>query len=117
MELVNRKIRDVILVGLAQPDTLEANNVGAFRESMANLLETNSRVLMDMSNITFLDSSGLGALVAMWRRLSSTDGEIKLCRISPSVRTVFEITRIHRVFEIYDDEEEALASFAGALEN
>ena len=115
MELVTRKIRDVLLVGLAQPDTLEANNVGPFRESMADLVETNPRVLIDMSNITFLDSSGLGALVAIWRRLSSREGEIKLCSIPPSVRTVFEITRMHRVFEIYETEEEALASFAGDL--
>ena len=115
MELVTRKIGDVLLVGLAQPGALEADNVGPFRESMADLLESNSRVLIDMSNITFLDSSGLGALVAIWRRLSSRKGEIKLCSIPPSVRTVFEITRMHRVFEIYETEEKALASFAGDL--
>lgn len=111
MELVTKKVGDIVVIGLGEPGTLEASNVGPFRETMANLVKDATRVLIDMGNITFLDSSGLGALVAIWRSISSRDGEIKLCRIGPSVRTVFELTRIHRVLEIYDTEEEALASY------
>jgi len=111
MELVTKKVGDIVVIGLDEPGTLEASNVGPFRETMANLIKDATRVLIDMGNITFLDSSGLGALVAIWRSISSRDGEIKLCRIGPSVRTVFELTRIHRVLEIYDTEEEALASY------
>ena len=111
MELVTKKAGDIVVVGLAEPGTLEASNVGPFRETMANLVKDATRLVIDMGNVTFLDSSGLGALVAVWRSLSSRDGEMKLCRIGPSVRTVFELTRIHRVFEIYNTEEEALASY------
>ena len=116
MELVATTVGDILVVGLAESGALEADNVAAFREAMANLLQDRPRVLVDMSNITFLDSSGLGALVAIWRSLSSREGEIKLCGLGPPVRTVFEITRMHRVFEIYDTEEEALASYKAAPE-
>ena len=111
MELITKRVGDILVVGLSEPGALEADNIEPFRESMANLLQDTTRVLLDMCNVTFLDSSGLGALVAIWRRLSSREGEIKLCKIGPSVRTAFEITRMHRVFEIYDTEEEALASY------
>ncbi len=116
MELATKKVKDIIVVGLAEPGTLEASNVEPFREEMANLVEGTTRLLIDMGNVNFLDSSGLGALVAIWRSVSAKDGEVKLCRISPMVRTVFELTRIHRIFEIYDTEEEALASYQASSE-
>ena len=116
MELLSETVGRVVVVRLAAPEPLEADNVGVFREAMANLLQDTDRVLVNMSNVTFLDSSGLGALVAIWRNISSKNGEIKLCNIGPSVRTVFEITRMHRIFEIYDGEEEALASFISGSE-
>ncbi len=115
MELVSKTVDDILVVGLAEPGALEASNVEDFRKAMANILENARRVLLDLGNVTFLDSSGLGALVAIWRKVSSNDGEIKLCRIGPSVRTLFEITRIHRILELYDTEEEAIASYERAF--
>ena len=82
---------------------------------MGNLLNDTRKLLINMDNVTFLDSSGLGALIAIWRRISSGDGEIKLCQVGASVRTVFEITRIHRILEIYDTEEEAIANYGTDL--
>ncbi|MEA1947184.1 MAG: STAS domain-containing protein [Thermodesulfobacteriota bacterium] len=111
MELIKRKVGDILVVGFAETGPLEASNVGPFRETMANLVENTTKLLIDIGNVTFLDSSGLGALVAIWKSISSRDGEVKLCRIDPSVRTVFELTRIHRILEIYDTEEEALANY------
>ncbi len=116
MELATKKVRDIVVVGLAEPGTLEASNIEPFREAMANLVEGATRLLIDMGNVTFLDSSGLGALVAIWRSVSAKDGEMKLCRIGSMVRTVFELTRIHRIFEIYDTEEEALANYQTSSE-
>ncbi len=111
MELVSKTVDDILVVGLAEPGALEASNVEDFRKAMANILENVRRVLLDLGNVTFLDSSGLGALVAIWSKVSSNDGEIKLCRIGPAVATLFEITRIHRILELYDTEEEAIASY------
>ena len=111
MGLITKRVGDVLVVGLAEPGTLEASNVGDFREEMSKLVKGTTKVLIDMGNVTFLDSSGLGALVAIWRKISAGDGEVKLCRIVPLVQTVFDLTRMHRVFEIYATEEAALASY------
>jgi anti-sigma B factor antagonist len=111
MKLIKRKVGDILVVGFAETGPLESSNVEPFRETMANLVANTTNLLIDIGNVTFLDSSGLGALVAIWKSISSRNGEVKLCRIGPSVRTVFELTRIHRILEIYDTEEEALASY------
>ena len=116
MELVTRKVGDLFVVGLAQPGTLEASNVEDFRTTVAELVDAVNSILVDLSNVTFLDSSGLGALVAIWRNLSLKGGQVKLCGINPSVRTVFELTRIHRIFEIYDTQAEAISSFDIGIE-
>ena len=111
MELTKRKVGDILIVSFSEIGPLESSNVEPFREMMANLIEKTSNLLIDIGKVTFLDSSGLGALVAIWKSVSSKNGKLKLCRIDPSVRTVFEVTRINRILEIYDTEEEALASY------
>lgn len=111
MELVTKKVGDILVIGLAEPGDLEAQNVEAFRGATASLIQDVPGVLLDMTNVTFLDSSGLGALVAIWRTLSSRRGKIKLSGVRPMVRTVFDMTRMDRIFEMYDTEQEALASY------
>ena len=63
MELIKRKVGDVLVVGFAETGPLEASNVGPFRERMANLIENTTKLLIDIGNVTFLDSSGLGAIL------------------------------------------------------
>ena len=111
MELTTKKVADILVVGFAASGPLDSSNVGPFRKKMDSLVENTTKLLIDIGNITFLDSSGLGTLVAIWKSVSSKGGDLKLCRIDPSVRTVFEVTRIHRFLKIYDTEEEAVASY------
>ena len=111
MELVTKTAGDVLVVGIAQPGTLEATNVGDFREAMSRLPKDSTKLVIDMANVTFLDSSGLGAFIKIWRDFTGKSGEMKLCRLDPAVRSVFDLTRLSRVFQIYDTEAEALASY------
>lgn len=111
MELSTRTSNDVFIVGFSGPGSLEASNSPEFREKMAVLLEDKTKVILDLGNVSFIDSSGIGALVATLRSLSAKDGELRLIGLAPAVRTVFELTRLYRAFEIYDGEKEALASF------
>jgi anti-sigma B factor antagonist len=111
MELSTRTSNDVLIIGFAEAGSLEATNSPEFREKVAALLEGKSKVVMDLSNVTFMDSSGIGALVAISRSLSANDGELRLVKLTPAVQTVFELTRLYRAFEIYGSEEEALGSF------
>jgi len=114
MELVSRRVGEVLVVALAEAGAVEANNVSDFRQAIDQLLNEEKGVVINLGKIDFLDSSGVGAMVAIWRKISTFGGEMKLCEIGPTVRTVFEITRMHRIIEMFDTEEEALASFGCA---
>lgn len=70
-----------------------------------------SAVLLDLEGLSFIDSSGLAALVAAFKAATEAGGTLKLARLAPQVAQVFSLTRLDRVFEISAGSEEALASF------
>jgi len=112
LKLTSERKGNVLVIGFAEEGSLEASNVMDFRESVMGLLKEGDKVVLDLGKVNFMDSSGLGAIVALGRSLSRGEGELRLANITPHVRTVFELTRLHRAFEIYDTVEEAVASFA-----
>ena len=64
-----------------------------------------------LSHLRFVDSSGLGAMLSCLRQLNATGGDLKLCGMSKAVRSVFELVRMHRIFDIYDTREQAVSAF------
>ncbi|MEJ2490319.1 MAG: STAS domain-containing protein [Desulfuromonadales bacterium] len=73
--------------------------------------EGKNNLVVDLQAVRFVDSSGLGALVSGFKNASSRNGNLKLAGLQLQVKSMFELTRLHRVFEIYTDTSEALASF------
>lgn len=73
--------------------------------------ERRLKIAIDMANVDFIDSSGMGALVGSLKGVSREQGEMKIAGLSPEVRTIFELTRLHRIFDIYDSLDAACASF------
>ena len=67
--------------------------------------------MIDMGETLFLDSEGCGGLVSSLRTLVNNHGEMKIARPTPKVYEIFQLTRLHRVFEIYDSVESAMESF------
>lgn len=67
---------------------------------------------IDMSKVTFIDSSALGLIVSTFRRNQEAGSKFCLFGMSPQVRAVFELTRLHRIFDIFEAEEQALASLS-----
>ena len=111
MKLTSESRGDILIISFAEEGSLEASNVIDFREAVMGLLKEGDKVVLDLGNVNFMDSSGLGAIVALGKSLAEGGGELKLANITPQVRTVFELTRLHQAFEIYDTVEEAAASF------
>jgi anti-sigma B factor antagonist len=70
------------------------------------------RFAFDLGGVPAVDSSGIGALLACLKEASRRGGDVKLARLQPGVRLVLEITKVHRVFGVYDDPLAAAASFA-----
>jgi anti-sigma B factor antagonist len=64
-----------------------------------------------MSALQFVDSAGLGAILSCLRKLTAAEGDLKLCGLTGPVRAIFEISRMHRIFDIYATRAEAIAAF------
>jgi len=88
----------------------DVNIAGEFKKDIKELVaKGGSDLLVDLEGVTFIDSSGLGALVACLRAANQSGGNVRLCGLCPEVRITMELTRLHRVFEIFENKEEALA--------
>ena len=95
-----------------EEERMDAHNSGDLKEQMLQLFdEGKANLTIDLSAVRFIDSSGLGALVSGFKNASAREGSLKLCCLQPQVRSMFELTRLHRVFEIYNSAEEAQESF------
>lgn len=93
-------------------ERLDAHNSGELKSQMLKLFEEGkSNLVVDLADVRFVDSSGLGALVSGFKNASSRSGNLKLAGLQMQVKSMFELTRLHRVFEIFTDPEDAVASF------
>lgn len=102
---------EVVLIQVKE-ERLDAHNSGELKNQMLNLFEEGkNHIAIDLQDVRFVDSSGLGALVSGFKNASARNGNLKLCGLQPQVKSMFELTRLHRVFEIFPGTEEALASF------
>ena len=75
-----------------------------------NCPDLSPKMVIDMNNVLYMDSSFIGALVAGLKKVLSKNGEIALANISNDVMALFEMTRLDKVFNIYDNTEEAIKS-------
>jgi anti-sigma B factor antagonist len=89
---------------------LDADSSRYFKEKMAEIINRGeSQILLNLSEVQFVDSSGLGALLSLLRQLGE-GGNLMLCGIAENVMNLFRLTRLNRVFQIYPDEAQALAA-------
>lgn len=87
-----------------------------FKDAMFERLRDSRRILMDLKKMEHIDSSGLGALVSILQWVNSNGGTLKLANLQSRPKIVFDITKVYRVFDIYDTAEAALAAFETAHE-
>ena len=90
-------------------DAQSAPSIAEWLEDIA--ATTNGRVVVNLVDATFLDSSALAALVKVVKRCRMRGGDVRLCGVQPSVRLVFELTRLDRAFDMFKSEDEAVGSF------
>ena len=110
MELNVERFGNVAVVTV-DADNLDAGNARQFREKLTQALEKESKVAMDFQRLRFVDSSGLGALLSCLRQLHARGGDLRLFGMTRPVRSLFELVRMYRVFEIFNTREEAVRSF------
>jgi anti-sigma B factor antagonist len=111
MELAVENV-SAVAVAVVPVEELDASNVGEFKRDMAPILEAQRELVLNLRRLRFVDSSGMGAILSCLRLLSAKGGDLKLCGMSPQVRSVFELVRMHRIFDIYPTQDEAVRAFA-----
>ena len=86
----------------------------ALRSSIRNLVAGgNNKILLNLAGVTHIDSSGLGELISSYVTLSNKGGQIKLVHLTERLQDIMTITKLLTVFDVYDNEADALASFTG----
>ena len=107
------KVKGVGIVQVGSP--LTAASVDSFREQLLSWQEVEQDVtdyVIDLEMVDFMDSAGLGTLIAALKRVTERGGDMKIACLQKKPRMVFEITRAYKVFEIYDTVEDAVRGFA-----
>ncbi len=112
MDFIKEKYGDVIVevVNLDRATLKEAEN---FKKILIKDIDEGSRKLVvDLSQCEFIDSTFLGALVVSLKKVTSLGGDLKLVGFQPAVHAMFELTRMFRVFETFGEKEDAIKSYS-----
>jgi anti-sigma B factor antagonist len=100
---------------VVQPDTdsLDVTQAVAFKQQMVQVAtQGEKRVVLDLSTVAFMDSSGLGAIISCMKALGR-DGELVLCGAQSGVQMLLNLTRMDRVIRLFPDREAAAAALSG----
>ncbi|HNX74504.1 MAG TPA: STAS domain-containing protein [Candidatus Rifleibacterium sp.] len=89
-----------------------AETVNQFKDKIDAIInEGRKRLILDFQEVTYLNPIGLGVIAATLKKVKKDKGNLKLINLTPSVQELFEMTRLTKVFEIFDSEESAIKSF------
>jgi len=115
MNITIRENSGVTVIDLSGRLTL-GDGPAILREDIRRLLEEGkTRLLLNLAGVTHLDSAGMGLLVGAYATVSRSGGQLKLSNLTSRVKDLLIITKLCTVFETYDDEASAIASFAAAV--
>jgi anti-sigma B factor antagonist len=111
LDLKERQAGDVTILDLSGEVRIGEGSV-ALRDSIRNLADQGKKkVLLNLAGVRYIDSSGIGELIANYTTISRQGGQLKLLKLTDRVQNLLVITKLLTVFDSYDDEAEALKSF------
>ncbi len=114
MKSTVRQIDSVIVVDLSGRITL-GEGCTQLRELIRDQLSKGTRnVLLNLADVTYIDSSGIGELVSAFTTVSNQGGQLKLLSLTKKVHDLLQITKLYTVFDVHDDETKAISSFEKA---
>jgi anti-sigma B factor antagonist len=110
-----RREGDVTILDLKGRTRISGGTLLLHRAIRCLLDEGKTKILLNLASVTYIDSNGLGELLSSHITLSNKGGELKLINLTDQVRDLMTITKLLTVFDVYDDEPDALASFRGQV--
>ena len=111
MKASTRQVNGVTIVDLSGRITLGEGSV-VLRDTVKDLLgKGNKKILLNLGDVTYIDSSGIGELVSAFTTAKNQGGELKLLNLTKKVHDLLQITKLYTVFDVKDDETAAVKSF------
>lgn len=106
-------VGDVAVVRFVDFKILDEANIQEMGQEMFHLVEQDGhkKILLNFSNVQFLSSAALGKLITLDKKVKKSGGQLKLSNILSDIYEVFAITKLNRLFDIHEDESDALAAF------
>jgi len=112
MQLQHKNTADVLIVRPLEK-RIDASAATEFKLKLGEWIDSgNRRIVLNLSEVDFIDSSGLGAIISGFKRIGG-DGRLVICAVKESVMSLFRLTRMNRVFDIFPSEDEALRALSG----
>jgi anti-sigma B factor antagonist len=111
MKVSTRQVDGITILDLSGRITLGEGSV-QLRDSVRDLLSKGSKhILLNLGDVNYIDSSGIGELVSAYTTVRNQGGELKLLNLTKKVHDLLQITKLYTVFDIKDDEASAIAAF------
>ncbi len=112
VRLSTRQVGDVVVVDVSGRITLGEGS-SSLRETIRDLLAKGHRkILLNLADVSYIDSSGIGELVSGYTSVTNAGGQLKLVNLTKRVSDLLQITKLYTIFDIYDNEITAVRSFS-----
>ncbi|HLK50550.1 MAG TPA: STAS domain-containing protein [Bryobacteraceae bacterium] len=110
--MTSRQVGDVSVVDVAGRITLGEGST-ALRDALRDMVSKNhKKILLNLSEVSYIDSSGIGELVSGFTSVTNSGGQLKLLGLTKRVKDLLQITKLYTVFDVHEDESSAIRSFA-----
>ncbi|MBI5084937.1 MAG: STAS domain-containing protein [Candidatus Solibacter usitatus] len=111
VKLTTRQVGDVTVIDAAGRITLGEGS-STFRDTIKDMTgKGQKKILLNLADVSYIDSSGIGELVSGFTTVSNAGGSLKLLNLTKRIHDLLQITKLYTIFEVFDDEAKGLASF------
>ena len=111
LKMRTRELNGVMVIDLGGQITLGEASAALRDEVRDQVSHGSNKILLNLADVTYIDSAGLGELTAAYTSVKNRGGALKLLNLTKRVHDLMQITKLYTVFDAYDDEKKALASF------
>lgn len=109
-----RRVGNVAIVDLNGKITL-GENTGILRDELRSVLaQGNKNILLNLKDVSYVDSAGLGELVGVYTTATNQGGAVKLLNMQSKMKDLMQVTKLHTIFPAFENEQEAVASFGAS---
>ncbi len=110
--LKTEKINDILVISFDNVNRFNALITEPVKEDLKSFYnKPNTKLVLNLDGINFIDSSGFGVFLSIMKTANNSNGQFKICNISPEVMELFKLLQLHNVFDIYSNLNDCIGSF------